>query len=95
MPRRATVFAEGLLNRVDNRVGRREAPCALADETPIFWSSLREVARRDGLTVCGFRPNHDHLAVRTATVPLWRSIRYLQHRSTQHVHRRARVLGPL
>jgi REP-associated tyrosine transposase len=97
MPRRPRVFVEGLIYHVYNRAGRGEAPFKLEGEAQTFWSLLAEVAKRDGLTVYAWciMPNHYHLAVRTATVPLWRSIRVLQHRYTQLFNRRARVFGPL
>lgn len=97
MPRRPRVFVEGLIYHVYNRAGRGEAPFALDAEALFFLALLREVVRRDGLTVYAWciMPNHYHLAVRTATVPLWRSIRVVQHRYTQHFNRRAKVLGPL
>ena len=97
MPRLQRVFVEGLVYHVYNRVGRGEAPFTLEDGAQTFWSLLEEVAKRDSLTVYAWciMPNHYHLAVRTSTVPLWRSIRFLQHRYTQLFNRRAGVLGPL
>jgi putative transposase len=63
MPRRARVFVEGLIYHVYNRVGRGEAPFKLSEEAVTFWSLLREVKRRDGLTVYAWcvMPNHYHL----------------------------------
>jgi putative transposase len=97
MPRRARVFVEGLIYHVYNRVGRGEAPFKLGDEAQAFYSLIHEVARRDGLTIFAWciMPNHFHLAVRTSSVPLWRSMRYLQHRYAQGFNRRCRVFGPL
>ena len=76
MPRRARVFVEGLTYHVYNRVGRGEAPFKLEDEAQLFFTLLHEVKRRDGLTLLAWciMPNHYHLAVRTSSVPLWRSI---------------------
>ena len=97
MPRRPRVFVEGLVYHVYNRAGRGEAPFKLEDEALRFWSLLHEVKKRDGLAVLAWciMPNHYHLAVRTASVPLWRSIRFLQHAYTQGFNRRCKVLGPL
>lgn len=97
MPRRPRVFVEGLIHHVYNRVARGEAPFKLDDEAQRFWNLLHEVKKRDGLSIHAWciMPNHYHLAVRTASVPLWRSIRYLQHRYSRDFNRRCRVLGPL
>ncbi|MBI4914522.1 MAG: transposase, partial [Acidobacteria bacterium] len=97
MPRRPRLFVEGLIYHVYNRVGRGEAPFKLDDEADRFVSLLGDVKRRDGLTVFAWclMPNHFHLAVRTSTVPLWRSMRFLQHRYAQAFNRRCRVFGPL
>jgi len=97
MPRRPRVFVEGLTYHVYNRVGRGEAPFKLQEEAERFWGLLCEVKRRDGLTVLAWciMPNHYHVAVRTGSVPLWRSIRFLQHAFTQGFNRRCKVMGPL
>ncbi len=97
MPRRPRVFVEGLTYHVYNRVGRGEAPFKLEDEAERFWNLLREVKARDGLSVLAWciMPNHYHVALRTGSVPLWRSIRFLQHGYTQAFNRRCRVFGPL
>ena len=78
MPRRPRVFVEGLIYHVYNRAGRGEAPFKLEEEADRFWSLLHEVKKRDGLAVLAWciMPNHYHLAARTASVPLWRSIRF-------------------
>jgi REP element-mobilizing transposase RayT len=97
MPRRPRVFAEGLIYHVYNRVGRGKAPFKAEDEAERFSSLLREVKERDGLSILAWciMPGHYHLAVRTGAVPLWRSIRTLQHRYAQGFNRRRRVSGPL
>lgn len=97
MPRRPRVFIEGLTYHVYNRVGRGEAPFTLEEEAERFWSLLHEVKERDGLTILAWciMPNHYHLAVRTRAVPLWRSMRMLQHRYARAFNRRCKVLGPL
>ncbi len=97
MARRPRVFVEGLIYHVYNRVGRGEAPFKLGDEAERFSSLLREVKERDGLSILAWciMPNHYHMAVRTGAVPLWRSMRTLQHRYSQGFNRRRKVLGPL
>ncbi len=97
MPRRARVFVEGLIYHVYNRVGRGEAPFRLDDEADAFFSLMQDIKRRDGLTVFAWciMPNHYHLAVRTSSVPLWRSMRHLQHTYAQAFNRRCKVLGAL
>ena len=97
MPRRPRVFIEGLTYHVYNRVGRAEAPFKLGDEAERFWGLLHEVKRRDGLAILAWciMPNHYHLAVRAGSVPLWRSLRFLQHSYTRAFNRRCRVMGPL
>lgn len=97
MPRRARVFVEGLIYHVYNRVGRGEAPFRLDDEADALFSLMRDVKQRDGLTVFAWciMPNHYHLAVRTSSVPLWRSMRYLQHTYAQAFNRRCKVFGAL
>jgi REP element-mobilizing transposase RayT len=91
------VFVEGLIYHVYNRVGRGEAPFRLDDEADALFSLMQDVKRRDGLTVFAWciMPNHYHLAVRTSNVPLWRSIRHLQHTYAQAFNRRCKVLGAL
>ncbi len=97
MPRRARIFVEGLIYHVYNRVGRGEAPFNLDDEAHVLWSLLREAKARDGLTVYAWciMPNHYHLLVRTGSVPLWRSIRFVQHRYAVLFNRRCKVMGPV
>jgi REP element-mobilizing transposase RayT len=97
MARRARVFVEGLSYHVYNRVGRGEAPFKLEGEAERFCSLLHEVKKRDGLSVLAWciMPNHYHLLLGTECVPLWRSIRSLQHAYSRGFNRRCKVLGPL
>jgi REP element-mobilizing transposase RayT len=60
-----------------------------------FLELVREVKARDrfaGLAWC-LMPTHYHLVVRTAEVPLWRSMRLIQGRFAQAYNRRTRSLG--
>jgi hypothetical protein len=49
-------------------------------EAARFVEVIRDVKKRDGLTVLAWCVigHHDHLALRTSSVPLWRSIRLVQ-----------------
>jgi putative transposase len=97
MPRRERVFIEGGVYHVYNRVGRGDRVFDEEAEAAAFVSLLREVARRDGLTVFAWclMSNHYHLAVRTGVIPLDRPMRSLQQRVTRGVNLRRRVYGPL
>jgi putative transposase len=66
-------------------------------EAERFCSLLHEIKKRDRLSVLAWciMPNHYHLLVRTESVPLWRSIRSLQHAYSRGFNRRCKVLGPL
>ena len=68
MPRRARVFVEGLIYHVYNRAGRGEAPFKVEGEAERFCSLLREVKKRDGLSLLAW----SHL-LRSGYDPLWRS----------------------
>jgi putative transposase len=97
MPRRVRVEVEGGLYHVYNRVGQGQRPFSDDDEAASFVDLLREVKRRDGLVVFAWcvLPNHFHLAVRTRSVPLWRTMRAVQHRYALEFNRRRGVLGPV
>lgn len=58
---------------------------------------LKQVARRDGLTVFAWvlMSNHYHVALRSGPVPLSRTLGYVQARFSQSFNRRNRSTGPL
>ena len=58
---------------------------------------LKQVRRRDGLTVFAWvlMSNHYHIALRSGPVPLSRTIGYAQARFSQDFNRRHRSTGPL
>ena len=97
MPRRPRVFVSGAMYHVYCRTSRGEAIFADRAVTERFLEILRQVKRRDGLTVFAWcvMSNHYHLAVRTGRVPLWRSMRLVQGRFAVAHNRRARQLGPV
>ena len=97
MPRRARVFVDGALYHVYCRTARGERVFAVDQEAKAFLEILRDVKRRDELTVLAWclMPNHYHLLLRTGRVPLWRSMRLIQGRSAQAFNRRHHQLGSL
>ena len=64
-------------------------------EAERFLDLVREVKRQDGFAVLAWcvMPNHDHPILRTAEVPLARSMRLIQGRFAQGYNRRHRTLG--
>jgi len=97
MSRPERVFVEGVVVHVYNRLARGERVFDDEGDARAFVDLLREVAKRDELTVLAWclMGNHYHLAVRTGAVPLSRPMRSLQRRTTRHVNLRRRVYGPL
>jgi hypothetical protein len=73
-------LVEGGLYHVYNRFARGEDVFADPEEAIEFVELLREVKRRDELTVLAWAllSNHYHLAVRTSAIPLSRSMQRLQ-----------------
>jgi putative transposase len=97
VPRAPRYFIDGAYYHVYGRIARRERVFAREGEASRFVDVVRDVKKRDGLTILAWcvMANHYHLAVRTATVPLWRSIRLVQWRYAREHNRRRRQLGPL
>ncbi len=97
MPRPPRIFAEGAIYHVYNRLARGEQVFAAEEEAARFVELLREVMRRDEVTVFAWclMSNHYHLALRTGAVSLDRPMRSLQQRVTRGVNARRRVHGPL
>jgi REP element-mobilizing transposase RayT len=95
MPRRPRVFVDGAIYHVYARFGRGARVFANADEAKQFLAILKDVKRADGFTVLAWclMPTHYHLAIRTGTVPLWRSLRLIQGRFALGYNRRHRQLG--
>ncbi len=95
MPRRPRVFADGATYHVYCRTGRSEAVFRQPEEARDFLSVLSEVKRQDNLTLLAWclMPSHYHFVVRTATVPLWRSMRLIQGRFAKSFNRRHAVSG--
>jgi len=97
MPRRPRVFLAGAIYHVYCRTGRREQVFAERDEAERFVALLRDTRDRDGFAMLAWclMPTHVHLVLRTAEVPLWRSMRLIQGRFAQDFNRRRRTLGSL
>jgi len=97
MPRKPRVFIEGGIYHVHCRTSRGEAVFVDEAEAAAFVDVLRRVKERDGLVLFAWAlmSNHYHLALRTAEVPLWRSMASIQGLTTKGFNRRRRVYGPL
>ena len=97
MPRRRRVLVEGGLYHVYNRFARGEEVFADPEEAMDFVELLRQVKRRDGLTVLAWAllSNHYHLAVRTSATPLSRTMQHLQGRYSRRFNHRWKRTGPL
>ena len=97
MPRGRRVLVEGGLYHVYNRFARGESVFTDPEEAVEFAELLREVKRRDGLTVYAWAllSNHFHIAVRTSAVPLSRSMQRLQGGFARRFNRRWGRSGPL
>jgi len=88
---------DGGFYHVYGRIARGEMIFSDGREASRFVEVIREVKKRDGLTVLAWclMGNHYHLALRTAAVPLWRTIRLVQWRFARQFNRRRRQLGPV
>ena len=97
MPRRRRVFVEGGLYHVYNRFARGEEVFAAPEEAAEFVELLRDVKQRDGMTIYAWAllSNHFHIALRTSSVPLSRSMHYLQGRFSRRFNRRWNRTGPV
>jgi len=97
MPRKLRVEIEGGLYHVYNRIGHEERPFVATEESERFIRMLLETKRRDGFQVLAWclMPNHFHLAVRTRSVPLSRSMHSLQQRYAMSFNRRRGSRGAL
>jgi putative transposase len=97
MPRAPRVFVDGAMYHVYCRVGRGEPVFADETEARELLELLREIKARDDLTIFAWcvMSNHYHLALRSSTVPLWRSMRLLQGRFAKAYNRRRALYGPV
>ncbi|RPI01627.1 MAG: hypothetical protein EHM71_16200 [Zetaproteobacteria bacterium] len=97
MPRKPRVFIDGGIYHVYCRASRGEAVFADETEATEFTRVVQRVKQRDEMVVFAWAlmSNHYHLALRTAEVPLWRSMASIQGLTTKGYNRRHRVYGPL
>jgi REP element-mobilizing transposase RayT len=91
------VFADGGIYHVYCRVGHGEPIFRDDAEAGALVETIESIRRRDELTIFAWcvMSNHYHLAMRTARVPLWRSMRLVQGRFSKGYNRRHEVYGPL
>jgi len=96
MPRSRRVFVEGGIYHVYNRVTRGEGVFAEDAEAERLVEAMREVKQRDGLVVLAWcvMSNHYHLAVRSTSVPLWRSMASIHLEVSRGYNALYRVHGP-
>ena len=97
MPRAPRIFVDGAVYHVYARLARGERIFADGGEASRLVEILREVKGRDGLTVLAWcaMPTHYHVALRTSSVALWRSMRLVQWRFAREHNRRRHQLGPV
>ena len=97
MPRKLRMFVEGGVYHVYCRVSRGDGVFLDEVEAESFLEIVREVKQRDAFIVYAWclMSNHYHMAVRTAEVPLWRSMASIQGRTSKGFNSRHRVFGPL
>ena len=97
MPRPVRVFVEGGVYHVYNRIARGEDRFGDQSEAERFLDLLREVKRRDQLTVFAWclMPSCFHLAVRTSATPLARSMKSVQYRFTREFNASKNLSGSL
>ncbi len=97
MPRAPRVFVEGASYHVYSRTAH--AAPVFADEAEVreLLEIVHSLVRRDELTIFAWcvMPDHYHLALRSGTVPLWRTMRLLQGRFAKSYNRRRGLRGPL
>jgi REP element-mobilizing transposase RayT len=91
------VIVEGGLYHVYNRFARGEGVFSDPEEAAEFAELLREVKKRDGLTIFAWAllSNHYHVAVRTSAIPLSRTMKHLQWTFSRRFNRRWKRTGPL
>jgi REP element-mobilizing transposase RayT len=97
MPRAPRIFVEGATYHVYARTARAEPVFAAEAEVRELLELVRDLKRRDELTILAWcvLPSCYHLALRSAAVPLWRTMRLLQSRFSTSYNRRRGVHGPL
>jgi len=97
MPRRRRILVEDGFYHVYNRFARGESVFDLEGAAERFVDLVRVVKKRDGVQVLAWAlmSNHYHVALRTQTVPLSRSMHFLQGRFSKGFNRRWGRSGPV
>ena len=91
------MFVDGAIYHVYCRVARGEPVFADEGEALDLVDTIAEIKRRDNLQILAWcvMSNHYHLALRSATVPLWRTMRLLQGRYSKAHNARHQTFGPV
>jgi putative transposase len=97
MPRVPRIFVDGAIYHVYCRIGRGEPVFGDDAEAGDLLELLAELKARDDLQVLAWcvMSNHYHLALRSGSVPLWRTMRLLQGRFSKSYNARHQTYGPL
>ena len=97
MPRSPRVFVDGAIYHVYSRIGRGEPVFGDDAEAGDLLELLADLRDRDDLQLFAWcvMSNHYHLALRSASVPLWRTMRLLQGRYSKAYNARHQTFGPL
>jgi len=97
MPRSPRVFVDGAIYHVYCRIGRGEPVFGDDAEAGDLLGILAELKDRDDLQIFAWcvMSNHYHVALRSANVPLWRTMRLLQGRFSKAYNARHQTFGPL
>ena len=97
MPREHRNLLEGGLYHVYNRFSSGEDVFGDPEEAARFVELIRVAKRRDGFLVYAWclMSNHYHLALRTAAVPLSRTMALVQGGFSRSFNRRNRRSGPV
>ena len=95
--RRHRLFVPYAIYHVYCRVSRGEMVFQRDGETERLVEELQRVKTRHDISVFAWvvMSNHYHVALRTADIPLWRTMLELQSRVAKRHNRLRRVLGPL
>jgi REP element-mobilizing transposase RayT len=91
------LLIEGAIYHVYNRFARAEGIFGDPEEAIAFVELLRAVKERDEFVVFAWcvMSNHYHIALRSSSVPLPRTMQFLQGRFGRDFNRRWRRTGPL
>jgi REP element-mobilizing transposase RayT len=97
MSRKMRLFIPGGVYHVYCRISRGEMVFTIESEMQRLMAELLRVKQRDELTVFAWAVlgNHYHVGLRTATVPLWRTMASVQGRMARGFNRQRGIRGPL